>query len=727
MAANTEESGAAAPKKKKPKSSTKLNGGNDSDAKPKSVIEKNNGAKKPPSGKNKQPASDKVPQSPVRKPVSAANGARAGSPVPPSPGIPKPVSSRLPPKRAPPPPRSAPQVNNGSAGRSMRSLNGGRGRGGGRAPPSSRNIGRSASSGSASKPQSASNFNAPPRPQSMAQLPGGGGSGAKSISKPRSMRGGGMNGNGVSVGGRGHSRGLSKPIGRNAMSNRKLPPPPGTRSKSNRNLLSSFHGSNRHVQRNKLNKSKSNLTDDEDDDDDEFATDLAGDDDLPPSNRFNRPESILKKANRANPLASSRRMNVDGSITLSQHSTNFSIDEDEEANFASEVDPMVNRMPITHQGGRRNTLRKPGLGLNETDHSMRGWTQSFKWNSNKKGAAGRPGLTADHSTSKSVRSLLTVDIEFQDEPLWKQWLRYIRILAPHPDEKPIKRSIRRCTWLAMVLDLCSGLVSISSYTDVTRCCGEPILSIAGNINWHVAIKVTIYVYILMILAQVIPVLRHGIPFNLVNPFVGFLITFAMFFGDSILVAVVMWIIEAVAVVAEYWVYRMKMKWHNQRQARLNRTEMDIKGLKKERKRRRLAGGSTHSVDSVSSDLSIDEKSFHDESNGSSAEQVRSKDVSQIRETRLLRERRLLRQAQSEETRELRYHLTGVAFNIGLVLLSLLLIVMVGRSGGLCLVNMVPPNIFKKTEMERCYNCKGTSGSCQVCRADGTSQCYYPYY
>lgn len=325
-----------------------------------------------------------------------------------------------------------------------------------------------------------------------------------------------------------------------------------------------------------------------------------------------------------------------------------------------------------------------------------------------------------------MRSLLTVDMEFEDEPRWKQILRYLRILAPHPDEKPIKRNIRYLIWLSLTLDFMTGVVSIVNYDDVTYCCGQPILNIAGTINWHLAIQIVIYLYMALIFMEIIPVLREGFPFNLMNPFVGFLITFAMFFDDRIAQAVTMWIIEATAVLCEFLVYRLKVRWHNQRQERLEKTERDLVAIRKERKRRRL-NASSHSLDSASSDLSLEDKSFHDESGGGSSEDLaRPKDVSQIRETRLLRERRILRQAQSEHTKTLRYELGGVSFNIGLVVISLMLIIVIAKSGGLCIVDMETPNIFKSSQITRCYKCMGTDGECQICGDDGSSHCYYPY-
>jgi hypothetical protein len=235
----------------------------------------------------------------------------------------------------------------------------------------------------------------------------------------------------------------------------------------------------------------------------------------------------------------------------------------------------------------------------------------------------------------------------------------------------------------------------------------------------------------LIFVEIVPVMRDAFPLNLLNPFVGFLITFAMFFDDRITIAVIMWVIEFVTVMCELAVYRLKLKWHAHREARLNKAEVELLALKKERRRRKMSN-SSHSLDS---EITLDDGSFHDESEmmkskGIYAEaEARPADISQIRETRLLRERRLLRQAQKEDTVHLRYHFFGVAFNVGLVCISLLMITMIGRSGGLCIVDMETPNIFTRNQFENCFQCQGSHGKCERCNEDGDggSHCYYPYY
>lgn len=430
----------------------------------------------------------------------------------------------------------------------------------------------------------------------------------------------------------------------------------------------------------------------------------------------------------------SLRTNLDGSVMSSAgrsiESFDFHGDYDEEEDYDEFAESALDEDGLPGKiGGYDRDLGK--MDFSDLQASMRAWTDSFRWanrgNANEKSdTGGRRSSMHAMKTSKSVRALLTVDVdgdgEFDEEPRWKSFLRYIMILAPHPHEKPIKKRIRILTWVSMFLDFLTGVVSLAN-DGATTCCGEPILSIIGNVNWDRAINITVGFYFVLIFAEIIPVMREGFPFNLANPFVGFLITFALFFDDRILEAVVMWIIEASAVVCEVIVYRLKLKWHSQREERLQITERQLRALYKERKRlKKISRGEQHKED-----YGFEQ---HDKDRGLEGAE-RPTDVGQVRETRLLRERRLLRQAQSEDRRELRYHLIGTTFNIFLACVALMLVILIGRSGGLCIVNMQTPNFFKTGQLEKCFLCQGVGGVCEKCPEDDPSlsekHCYYPYY
>ncbi len=442
------------------------------------------------------------------------------------------------------------------------------------------------------------------------------------------------------------------------------------------------------------------------------------------------------------------RVNPDGTITTTSRDTDlntsmdgFSSDDDDEFALYDESAPMVSDTPGSIIGNMSRSLSKvimdmsghSGIqGLGTTDGSSRQLNGS-----GRDGVGGGPdGLDrraamTNLSKFQSTRSVLTLDVEWEDDNRFISFLRYIRILAPHPDEKPVKKRIRIFTWLAMVLDFLAAIVAITTYSQATTCCGEPILSIAGSLNWTVAIKVTTYVYICLILLEIIPVVRDGFPFNLLNPMIGFLITFAVFFDDSLFQAVVMWIIEAGAVSCEFYVFRLRSRSYNDRDERLQKTEREIialRRIKKKVKKQYDMEMSRKTLDCASDDDDSlgDDSSFHDETDMEDTGGGAATDISKVRELRLLRERRLLRESQAVDRRHLRYHMIGVVVNIFLVCVSLLLIVAIGKNGGFCIVDMTAFNVFQNNQLERCYQCQGTTGTCEICNADGSSQCYYPY-
>jgi len=271
---------------------------------------------------------------------------------------------------------------------------------------------------------------------------------------------------------------------------------------------------------------------------------------------------------------------------------------------------------------------------------------------------------------------------------------------------------------------------LATYKGVTLCCGVPILSMVDeDVNWGAAIQITVYAYLGLILMEVVPVMREVFPLNLLNPLVGFFITFAMFFYDRITVAYIMWGIKFTTVVCEYVIYRLKVRWHKQRDMRVAQADHDLLAICEGRKRRKQSGTALDGK----GDMYLDDSSFHEETelsySGSMAieTELYPVDKSQFRETRLLRERRGLRQAQKDHLVHLGYHFVGVTVNILLACVSILLIAIVGRNGGLCIVDMQAPNIFARNQLEMCSACKGREKNCMDCPADGTSICYYPYY
>lgn len=439
-----------------------------------------------------------------------------------------------------------------------------------------------------------------------------------------------------------------------------------------------------------------------------------------------------------------------------------------------------------------------GSGLDEHIISSRG-TQKHDphGKTEESGPTGeaRFGLMVQKTKNKSTRSLISIDLEFQGESKFIQLLRYLRILAPYCNERPIEKRVRMFTWAALFCDFLAALVSITTFKGVSMCCGKPILSIMGNANWNKIIEVITYLYMIMILVEVIPVVRDGMPFNVMNPVLGFIITFAVFFDDNVAEAVTMWIIEIIAIICEFMTYRLKNKIYQEKEKRIKETDEEFQEFKEVKRARKQAKkdakkdklkradlaptrssslspvrqrtSSTLGMESLTTEgteLSSTRKSTigrfdgaitprksslspmrhgstavvpkweskneDDASQDSAAGQVEDLEVGKFsasREIRLMRKLRIWRQDQELQVKHLRYLFAGVAINIGLVVFTLLLIIMISKNSGLCVVDLTTPAIFASGQLEKCFDCVGVTGTCEICRDDGTSHCYYPYY
>ena len=327
----------------------------------------------------------------------------------------------------------------------------------------------------------------------------------------------------------------------------------------------------------------------------------------------------------------------------------------------------------------------------------------------------------------STRSQLSIDKtrEFEDDTIQQTVLRYFHILPPVRDEKPDMKKIRIYIWCALILDFVAAIVSIATYDGVAECCGVPIYDVVAKVNWNVGIRVLTWIYLTAVFLEVIAVLRTGIPFNLINPVMGFIIFFAMFFDDRTFEAISMWIIEASAIFFEFLVYRRYASIYQDKQSRLEEVEKELKGVKASKRSIR-----TLKYEGDSSDDSMSDDSFMGDEESS---KVSTKDIKKLkmREFRLLRERRQLSQTQKQARIHMRYHFTGSTLNLGLAGVSLLLVIVIAKNKGLCIADFEKPKVFASDQLETCYLCRGaTTGSnpCEICDdPDGRIHCYYPYY
>jgi len=372
------------------------------------------------------------------------------------------------------------------------------------------------------------------------------------------------------------------------------------------------------------------------------------------------------------------------------------------------------------------------------------------------------GTGSSHHTNaqnKNVSQPKVAPPEFEDDYKFFEALRYIRILAPHPNEHPIKKKIRIVTWLALFLDFLNALVAIITYGgETTQCCEKSIMSaFGGSVDWDKTILVVTSLYMLLIFLEVLPVMRDAFPFNLFNPFIGFLITFAVFFSDSIMEAAIMWTVEALAVGCEVFNYQLRIQLFGKHKTQLEQTKKEIQKLRRIKRKVKdryehgqvlVRGGSDDilTIDLDGEDFDGDESLLGEDmemqksnadiatATGHSTHTTMS-DIGNIRETRLLRERRHLMNSQAEDERDLHYHLVGVSINVFLVILSLLMIVIIAKNGGMCIKGMQFGNIFKNDQLEKCFKYKECEnpGDCEEhCPRDengdltAEAQCYYPY-
>lgn len=217
------------------------------------------------------------------------------------------------------------------------------------------------------------------------------------------------------------ARGL-KVLSKSARANRNLPTPPGARpifgmSSSNHKQVSSNHSNPSTY---KLSFSVDDSDDqDSGDSDEEFGQDAA------PRIVQNKPSILRKSKLRA---TGAKRINPDGSITVGLLPYTMDSVDENKALVDTEMGPLRAAKPRT---------KRPGLELSESEHSMRGWTQSFRWVPSRPEGATIPNGVHDRRfslrRSDSNRSILTADWVGDHEPLCKQILRYLRILPPHDD------------------------------------------------------------------------------------------------------------------------------------------------------------------------------------------------------------------------------------------------------------------------------------------------------
>lgn len=267
---------------------------------------------------------------------------------------------------------------------------------------------------------------------------------------------------------------------------------------------------------------------------------------------------------------------------------------------------------------------------------------------------------------------------------------WLRCMPPDPEDMfAIKNWLLWMQWLSMACDLAAAIVALVTFDEVTECCGKPILSMAGELPWQQITRSLTIIYVVLVCLEVYPVVRRGFPFNIVNPILGFTITFAMFFDDSLAEALIMWAVESAAVICEFTLFRLKV-----RQITLNERELKRIGALTKAPRELRDG---EDPDAPQRELTEMRQKFYQ-----------------------------LKQEQVTDHSLVWYLTVGCYINIFLSLVVLLLVVFISRDGGICIDNFQVPNPFASNQNSRCNLCSNvTEGICEVC-SENYKQCYYPY-
>eukprot|EP00977_Amphora_coffeiformis_P006835 scaffold1499_cov170-Amphora_coffeaeformis.AAC.14 len=163
-----------------------------------------------------------------------------------------------------------------------------------------------------------------------------------------------------------------------------------------------------------------------------------------------------------------------------------------------------------------------------------------------------------------------------ENPFYRKLASFLVLLKCLPEDRAdatfVVVSLSILQWLSLLADISAACVAIVTFNGVTYCCGEAILNFGSlNMPWEHMIRVLTYLYLVLILVELYPVVKKGFPFNIANPLMGFIVTLAMFFDDSKTEALIMWCIETFAVLCEYGIYCFKSyqrNWLNKEVERL---------------------------------------------------------------------------------------------------------------------------------------------------------------
>ena len=140
---------------------------------------------------------------------------------------------------------------------------------------------------------------------------------------------------------------------------------------------------------------------------------------------------------------------------------------------------------------------------------------------------------------------------------------------------------------------------------------------------------------------------------------------------------------------------------------------------KTKKTKNGMNSSMHSTRSARSTVNMDFDGL------TTIEEAMSSSAADHKEIKLLRERRKIRLWLQTEQFHINYHLTGVVINSILVFITMIFIISMLTTGGMCVLSDDMPNPFSQDQLSKCPACADVQGQCEICTAT-SAQCYYSY-
>lgn len=94
----------------------------------------------------------------------------------------------------------------------------------------------------------------------------------------------------------------------------------------------------------------------------------------------------------------------------------------------------------------------------------------------------------------------------------------VRCLPPERTDATTRNVLLRVFQrLSILADLAAACVAILTFNSVSYCCNEPILNFRDmDWPWQKLTKVLVYLYLVLVLCEIYPVVKRGFPFNIVS-------------------------------------------------------------------------------------------------------------------------------------------------------------------------------------------------------------------